>query len=662
MTKKPDPQVLANRIVAAAKKYYRGEDSGLTDEEFDDLRDQLREVDPNNPVLAMTGHGFTAGNTLKKVKLSTKMGSLDNCFNAGDIKTWYERIKKLCAEQGIAEPKSVVVQPKLDGLSVQITYRNGVLVQAATRGDGIEGEDVTESAKKAEGVPLTIPCTDFPVDVRGEMIVKLAAFEKHFKPEGAANARSSAAGTVRRQDGRLAEHLTFVPFDANPVGIDLTGLPAAEMFKNEIAVMTTLGQWGFTPADSVQVIFQLDKIVEQWEAWKGYREKLGYLADGCVVKVNGRTTAAKLGWSDTCPRSAFAGKWKGTMVAEAEVVGVELSVGRTGKITPVAIIKPTLCGGVMIDHLSLMNWDEVSRIEEKRLFTLGIGSVVKIERAGEVIPRVTAVVKACPKGCHFVRPTECPSCKTPTVADGPFQRCPSSSCPAQAFRWVKSWIAKRNIMYLGDETLDRLMALGGPVEQPSDLYKLDRHQLKTACGGYAMADKILAQIEKSRDCTIADLFGSVGIEGCGQVEAQKAVDFFQAKEVADLLGVTDFVPALGEARGAWFLAGMTEARDEILRLEAALRIAKPVAKDLSKVTAKWKDQTFCITGATELPREALIDIIVAAGGVWKSSVSKNCTYLVIADPSSTSNKAKDARKLGVKLISEAEALDMADYE
>ncbi|OPZ66127.1 MAG: DNA ligase [Firmicutes bacterium ADurb.Bin506] len=656
---------LANQIVRAAKKYYRGEDSGITDEEFDGLRDQLRELDPNHPVLSMTGHGFTASNTLKKVKLSTRMGSLDNCFSAGDIKTWFDRVTKLCNEQGIALPKSVVVQPKLDGLSVQLTYRNGCLVQAATRGDGTEGEDVTASACKARGVPLTIPCTDFPVDVRGEMIVPTKAFEKYFKPEGASNARNSAAGTVRRQDGRLAEHLLFVPFDANPVGIDLTGLPAADMFKNEMAVMTTLGQWGFSPADTLQVVFQLDKIVEQWESWKTYKESLGYLADGCVVKINGRSTAAKLGWSDACPRSAFAGKWKGTMVAQAEVIGIEHSVGRTGVITPVALIKPTACGGTTITNLSLMNWDEVERIEVGSVGgakgTLGIGATVKIERAGEVIPRVTAVVKACPAGQNFVRPSECPSCKTRTVADGPRQRCPNPACPAQAFRWVASWIAKRNIMYLGDETLDKLMALGGPVEKPSDLYELDRHQLKAAAGGYAMADKILAQIEKSRDCTLAELFGSVGIEGCGQVESQKAVDFFQAKTVDDLLGVADFVPALGQARGAWFKAGLDDLRDEILRLAAALRVSKPVAKDLSKVTKAWDGQTFCITGATELPREALIDIIVAAGGVWKSSVSKNCTYLVIADPSSTSNKAKDARKLGVKLISEAEALDMADY-
>ncbi len=650
---------LVKSITRAAKAYYRGEDSGLTDEQFDDLRDRLKALDPAHPLLASVGHGFSGGNTLKKVKLTTRMGSLDNCFSRDDIRRWVERVTKLCNDQGIPVPKRVAFQPKLDGLSVQLTYRNGMLVQAATRGDGAVGEDVTASARKAHGVPLSIPETG-DLDVRGEMVVLKADFEKYFKPEGAANARNSAAGTVRRQDGRLAEHLWFIAFDAN----FLDGRED-DRFKTELIMNTTLNLWRFTAAFTSDTPFEVDAIVAEWEAWKARRDNLNYLADGCVVKVNGRRTAKALGWSESCPRGAFAGKWKGGMVAVTEVLGVEHSVGRTGVITPVAKVKPVECGGVTVESVSLMNWDEVNRIEDGSLgkATLGVGSTVRIERAGDVIPRVIAVIKACKPQDVFGRPEKCPSCGTQTIVDGPRQRCPNGGgCPAQGYRWVLNWVKKREIMFLGDETIDRLMAIGGPVSKPSDLYALSRDELKAATGGYVMADKIAAQLEKSRDCTLAQLFGAVGIEGCGMVEAEKAVAHLAAEDVETVITrVDELEPALGPARAGLFAAGVRGMETEIRALAAVLRIAKPVAVDTSKATAAWKGKTFCITGATELPRNALIDIIVKAGGVWKSSVSKNCEYLVIADPSSTSNKAEAARKLGVTLISEAQALDMADY-
>lgn len=657
---------LVAAITAAAKAYYRGEDSGLTDEQFDELREELRLIQANHPLLVMVGHGFTAGNTLKKVALSTRMGSLDNCFNEADIGKWVNRVTRMCTDLGLALPKNVVVEPKYDGLSVQITYRGGVLHQAATRGDGDIGEDVTASVRKAKGVPLTIPETELVIDVRGEMVVTKADFAAHFAPRGDSNARSSAAGTTRRTDGELAQYLTFMPFDANPVG---STAPDAR-FVSERMMLDTLRDWGFDPPDTVLVPFALDKITEVWQLAGRARDGLDYLADGCVVKVNSRKTAVALGWADTCPRGAFAGKWKGGMVAQAEVIGIEHSVGRTGIITPVALIKPTQCGGVVVSNASLMNWDEVDRIEAASFpdggkGTLGIGSVVQIERAGEVIPRVLKVLKACTPlpGNAFGRPERCPSCNTQTIVDGPRQRCPNADCPAQAFRWVKNWIAKRDIMHLGDATLDALMAIGGPVSNPSDLYVLTLDQLKAACGGYTMAKKIAAQLEKSRDCTVTQLFGAVGIEGIGMVESEKVVEHLAAQDVATVLRASedDFVAALGPARGSWFAKGVAHLQHQIRALEAVLRVTKPAPKVKGKVTPEWDGKTFCITGATELPREALIKIIVDAGGVWKSSVSKNCTYLVIADPDSTSNKAKDARALGATLLSEAQALDMAKY-
>ena len=329
------------------------------------------------------------------------------------------------------------------------------------------------------------------------------------------------------------------------------------------------------------------------------------------------------------------------MTAETTVTGIELGVGFTGRINPTAILAPVSCGGVTISRASLKNWDEIDRLKG-----IGIGSVVKIERAGQVIPDIIEVVTESDN--PFKRPTHCPVCNTPTVADGPRQNCPNDDCPAQSFKRVLNWVKGRNILHLGESTLEKLMS-PGPIKDIDDLYKLTEEDLAEVAG--ANASKILAEIDKSRTCTLAQLIGNIGIAGFGERDAAKLDHVLFLEDNGFSFTNDAIVAAVGPSKAMTFIHGISHDRVEcLIRLRQQLIVVKPQAK----VASGWTGKSFCITGPTELVRDELKAKIEAGGGIWKSSVSAKLDYLIVAD--ATSSKAKVAMKLGVKTMTEAEAL------
>lgn len=644
-------------IVADARRhYYRGEPI-MSDADYDALEHDLKKLDPDNPVLKTVG--APADNTLSKVKHRCLMGSLDNAFEESEIKAWHAKVNKMTG----GKVNWLVIQPKMDGLSVNLHYEDGVLIHAATRGDGKEGEDVTASVMKARGVPRTLPAK-VNFDVRCEAMLTKKRFAAHFKAEGYSNERNAAAGTIRRKDATKTEHLLLYAFDVQSHGV--VPPDVAERLKFEDTSVELLKEWGFNTVGTARIESDADGLVLNWHAWLSARDGLAYGVDGIVVKVNNRKLQDSCGWSDTCPRGCQALKWRGQMVAETEILGVHNSIGHVGIITPVAKVKPVECGGVTIENVSLMNWDEVGRIEVASAKTLGIGAIVKIERAGDVIPRVVGIV-AQSSGPRLQPPASCPSCGTPTVMDGPRCTCPNTEkCPGQLFGKVMRWVKGRNILHLGESTVQALMkASGGPVANAADLYKLDVSDLAKATGSLVVARKVFASLEKSRDCTLTQLFGNLGIPGIGESEADKVVLYLKAVEADDVLVVEDkkLIAAIGDAKGRMFSNGLTAMNEIIEELACGvsplLRIAQPVKADPSKATPEWSGKSFCATGASEIARATLIKIITDAGGTWKGSVVKGLNYLIMADPDSNTVKAKDARAKGVVCISEAQALKWA---
>jgi DNA ligase (NAD+) len=635
---------LAAQLARARADYYAGKPT-LSDEAYDALEAALKKSDPDNPLLKTVG--APASNTLKKVAHATFMGSLSNAFDEADIASWLARIIKARGKL----PKTFTVTPKMDGLSIQASYRKGVLVHALTRGDGKEGEDVTANVLRGRGLPRTLP-VPVDVDVRGECMILKKRFESVFKPLGDSNPRNSAAGTVRRSDGIRSEHLRFYAFDANTV-VDgaLSGLSHHEWLGK-------LDDWGFNVVqyDIVTVNDLAAAQADLTAAWRAFGEKranLPYDVDGCVLRASNRAAFDSCGWTDTCPKGAIAAKWRGGMVAQTKVRALHNSVGHTGTITPVLIVDPVACGGVTVSKASLMNWDEIGRIGG----VLGIDAVVQIERAGDVIPRATAVLVDAPVA--FKRPEECPSCGAESYEDGPRQVCRNVNCPAQTFRKVLNWVRGLNIMYLGETTLDKLMALNGPVGTIADLYRLSRPALAAASGD-AMAEKILKEIEKSKTITVPKIIGNLGIPGIGETEAEKVWGDLKTVPTVDDLLMVD-LSGLGPVKGRKLQEGLKTYTDLLRDLWNLLSVEVVTKKAFTGKGTSLTGKTVALTGASELPRNTLIQIITDAGGIYKTSVVNGLDYLAMADPSSGSTKARAAAAKGVACISEAQLLKMAGH-
>ena len=635
-----DKHELALLIAEARANYYRGRPT-ISDDQYDVLEAQLKDQDPDHPLLKTIG--APPSNTLKKVKHASLVGSLENSFDEDSIVGWVKRVNKSCS------PKWCVAQPKCDGLTVVLTYKNGTLVRAATRGDGKEGEDVTAGAMAAAGCVPTLPYR-LNCEVRCEAVLTKVKFAKYFKDQDYSNPRNAAAGTLRRKDAKGADHLRLIAFDIQSESDDGYG--------TETEALEMLRRCGFRVVQWHRIPFTVEAITASWKDFLAKREEMKYDIDGCVVKLNERVEQKTCGWTDTCPVGMRALKWRGQMLAESVLVGVDNSVGQTGTITPVAVITPVDCGGVTVTNVSLMNWDEIARLEKASGFRLGMGSKVRIERAGDVIPRILAVLSA-PTGEPLARPDRCPSCNDYTVEDGPRQKCDNPDCPAQSLRKVMKWIKGRNIMHLGEETLDKLMAIDGMVQSPVDLYTIHEDDLAPCCGGYVVARKIIKEVEKSRACTPAQLLGNICIRGIGETEAAKvttAVDLSTFKAVVDI-DKKVCKRILGAKRGEDFFNGIVANISMIEALYDQLDVANPAKSD--KVTKAWDGRTFCATGALSVDREAFKAIICAAGGVWKSSVVKGLDFLITNEGDSGTTKMRDARAKGVTVIDEATALDMA---
>lgn len=637
---------LVKALKAASERYYSGEgNSLLSDEQFDAMKEELRARDPENAFLTETGAPVPA--KAQKVKHAIRLGSLENAFGLDDIKKWVKRI----SASGKA-PKYVVVQEKADGLTVNLSYRGGELTTAATRGDGEEGEDVTYNVIGNSRVPRRIACAK-DVDVRCEARISRANFEKHFLPQGYTNARAAAAGTLRnRKAGALKDLLDLYAFSAV--------LPEELEITSEQKVINWLSEQGFTTVDSLPMTLDADALFNAAEAFNANRAKAAYDADGFVVKVNDLKKQSSLGWSGNCPVGCIAIKWRGSMVAETEITGLITQVGRTGAITPVAIVTPVLCGGVTIERISLMNWDEIQRVAGDQ--KIGVGAKVKIERSGEVIPRILEVLDGSKVTCAFQRPEHCPSCGAEAVTVGPRQMCGNPECPAQSFRKVLGWIKGRNILHFGEKTLDALMAIDGPVDTIGDIYRLTEKQLAKASGD-AMAKKILAEIDKSRSCTPTQLLGNVGIAGIGEVEAAKVEKNFDASafEVLRLSLSRDnpkLASLLGPVRAEKFLFGFMKYESVIADLYELLDVG---AKKASTAEGAWSGKTFCATGPCSIGRTELVRILEEAGGEYKTSVVNGLDYLITNDTDTGTKKNMDAARKGVAIITEIQALEMAGH-
>lgn len=619
---------LALRLEAASRTYY--ENTGevlISDAEYDALEDSLRKLDPANPVFARVGAPLT-GSGWQKVKHPVPMGSLDKAQIEGEFRSWSMK----------QNSKIFCVTEKLDGISVLLTYDKGVLVRAATRGDGLEGEVITRNVRIMKGVPATVPNQSL-FYVRGEIICRKSDFATHFP--GESNPRNTASGTSKRQTGwQKAKHLTVIAYNLN--------VPTQRF--NRCIELETLKNNGFTVpfwdvCNEMGVISLRDRYLN------GARDALDYEIDGLVVEIDGYNDREAMGETNMRPKGAVAFKFPHDS-KKSTLRNIVWQVGNSGRITPVAEFDTVSLAGANVKQASLHNLANIGLIASYTgNKTLGVGDEILVSRRNDVIPYVEKrLVEG--TGLEFTAPTVCPACNAATQMSGEYLVCRNENCPAQTLGLMKRWITKVNILHFGDSMLEALVE-AGMVSTIGDLYRLDWDAVaETEMEGRkigGMVKRAQASIDASRELPVDLFVGSLGIELVGRDMTLVLVEAGY-DDLDKLASVTESqmaaIPGFGAGRASSFRKGFDAKRPLILDiLSAGVTITEPVR--VAVKGASMAGQAVCMTGFRDAAMEQRI---LEQGGTIASGVSKNTSILVAKDPSSGSGKAQKANQLGVRVL------------
>ena len=653
---------LRARIRHHDRKYYVEASPEITDREYDRLLDELRELEAKHPHLVTADSptqrvGDEPVAALRPVRHRVPMLSIDNTYSADDLVAWGRRVEKLLADAGDAGPVEWVLELKIDGVAMSLRYDDGRLAQAATRGNGVTGDDVTHNVRTIHGVPLVLDRAELPgsIEVRGEVymtnsdLVTLNEAQAEAGLPPFANTRNVVAGSIRLLDPResAARPLRFF---CHGVG-DAAGL--------DLASQADLRAWavqaGLPAAPGTQVFSSLDALVERGTELIGELHALDFEVDGFVVKVNRFAQQRLLGTTAKSPRWAIAWKFE-KFEATTTLVGIRVQVGRGGTITPVADLEPVELAGTIVRRASLHNADEIARKD------IRIGDVLVVEKAGKVIPHVVRVEKHLRKGHPraWAFPTECPECGTAVVKDeeGVYIRCPNVDCPARCRERLRFFASRgaMDIEGLGDKLVEQLVSTG-LVKNYADLYSLAAEQLEPLERmGRKSATALVEQIAASRSRGLVRVLNALGIRHVGPRVASLLCERFPTIEKLQAASVDDLanVPEIGEIIAAsvheWLASD--DGRQTIQALGAAgLTLDVPEADRVAggPLTGKTLVVTGTLPGFSRQEAEAAIR---QAGGRASSSVSKKTDYLLAGEDAGS--KLANAKKLGVPVIDEAE--------
>jgi len=646
-------------------RYYVLDDPEISDYEFDQLMRKLQDLEREHPELVTPDSptqrvGGKPAEQFPKVRHQVPMMSLDNTYSVEELRDFDRRVHELSGRSRV----EYVAELKLDGLSMSLIYEKGVLAHGVTRGNGVEGEDVTANVKTIGSVPLRIDERKLRVighpeqfEVRGEVIMPLKMFERlNAQREAAgeprfANPRNSAAGTIRQLDPRIVAQRKLDMFHYYL----LVGgkVPLKEHWK----ALDTLADMGFKVNPHRRLCASFDELLEFVQEWETKRNELEYETDGVVVKVNDTRLWEELGNTAKSPRWAIAYKYPARQ-ATTVVRDIRAQVGRTGTLTPVADLDPVNVGGVTVSHATLHNMDEIARLG------LRIGDTVLIQRAGEVIPQVVKVVKHAPDGREFHMPSRCPVCGGDVfrAAGEVAYRCVNAACPARLKESLLHFAARHamGIDGLGEALVDQLVDRG-LVKDAADLYALTQDQLAALERmGKKSAANLISEIEGSKKVDLARVIFAVGIPFVGERTAQLLAEHFgsferlaKASEV-ELEQVHEIGPKTAQGIVEFFAEERNRKLIEKLRA-AGVRMEQE--KAVKKGPQPLAGKQFVLTGTLpHYSRDEASRMIEEAGGRVVGSVSKRTDYVVVgAEPGS---KLEKARSLGVKTIDEDELLKL----
>lgn len=662
--KAADYAQLIDELYYHNRRYYLEDEPEISDAEYDDLMRLLKEVEalhpdwlrPDSPSLKVGGEVRA---DFAEVKHDPPMMSLDNAMNVAELRAFHDRLVKA----GLAEP-IYHIEPKFDGLAIDLVYENGVLTVGSTRGDGETGEDITHNVRTVANIPLRLALDKPPkrLSIRGEVIIKLADFHKLNEQQAKdgkklfANPRNTAAGALRQQDSNEARNkkLSFFPYT-------LAHSPEVQKyFGKDMRTQEAIWNKVF-PALGFKIsayhrTADIEGIIAYYEEMTAKRADVEYDLDGLVVKLNDTTEWENFGATTKAPRWAIALKFPARS-GITKLERVVYQVGRTGVITPVAELTPINLGGVMVSRASLHNADEIERLD------LHEGDYVEVVRSGDVIPKVVGakpeqrVKKA--KRIAFIK--KCPSCGKALEREDVFFRCVNAACPEMNEAYLQFFVSKNglDIESLGSEWVAKLYQ-NKVIADYADLFAVTKEDLLQFEGmGEILATKILQSIDTRRQVPFTKLLTAVGIPNVGEHVASILAEHFEGPDalaqasLEELTQIHEIGPGTAASVQAWFADKVNTSRLKKLQ-KNGVEILRAKRQRVSDVFA---GKTFVFTGAlSQFTRESAEEAVKARGGRAASSVSKKTDFVVVG--ADAGSKAQKAKELGVTILSEDEFAQM----
>jgi DNA ligase (NAD+) len=648
---------LREEIVYHNYCYYVLDQPEIPDAQYDRLMRELEKLEeqypelrtPNSPTQRV---GAPPLEEFEIVRHTTPMLSLANAFDESEARDFDKRVKKILGSSSDVE---YVTEPKLDGLAVELVYEKGQFIVGSTRGDGVNGENITQNLRTVKTIPLQLIRKEISVperlEVRGEVIIQLNKFRQlnrkreEIEEPLFANPRNAAAGSVRQLDSKITAGR---PLEIYCYGI---GEVRGRTFKTHWEILETFPKWGLRTNPNIRRCKHIEDVIEYYHEINEKREKLPYEIDGIVIKVDRLELQMRLGEISRSPRWALAFKFQPKQET-TKILEIIVQVGRTGALTPVAVMEPVKVGGVEVSRATLHNQDEIDKKDVRA------GDTVIIQRAGDVIPEVVQVITSKRTGGEkkFKMPSKCPVCGAEVMREEAIHRCIGLDCPAQLKGRIKHFASKRamDIEGLGVKLIDQLVDKG-LVKDVADIYYLEKEQLiELERMAEKSAQNISDAIEASKTKPLSKFLYALGIRQVGETTAEDLArrfsrldDFFHLSE-EDLREVEGIGPEVSASVYQFFRDKKNKESIERLK-KAGVKVIEPKVKGKGKLAGK----TFVFTGALKtFGRDEARDLVESMGGMTASSVSKKVDILVIGeDPGSKFDKAKE---LGIKILTEEE--------
>lgn len=675
-------QELRKILQRASYEYYALDAPTMEDSVYDALYHELQNLETQYPQLITPDSptqrvGEKPIAQFVSVQHYVPLYSLENAFTANDVITWQER----CQKGLLNNEKEVVKQPpshleyvcelKIDGSAIALTYEYGVLVRGATRGDGTSGEDITTNIKTIRSIPLRLNLDNPPdrLEIRGEAFLPITVFDEinqeRSQQEEAlfANPRNAAAGTLRQLDSRIVakRRLDFFAYTIHINQADFAKQNLPDV-TSQWQALEFLQQIGFRVNPNKKLCKSIQELQDYYDYWATERQKLPYMTDGMVIKLNSFPQQERLGFTQKTPRWAIAWKYPAEEMPTV-IESVTVQVGRTGTLTPVAELRPVLLAGTTVSRATLHNSDRLAELD------LHIGDTAIVRKAGEIIPEVVRILPELrPNGAtRFVMPTHCPECGQPVLKpeDEAATRCVNLECPAIVRGALEHWVSREalDINGIGEKLVKQLIT-ENHVTSVADLYELTSEQLQTLDRmGQKSADKIIAAITQSKNKPWARVLYGLGIRHVGSVNAQNIADNFPNVEllanankeaISSIYGIGE---EIAQSIYAWFRKEVNQDMVKRLQSMGLQFVSEPKEGKAIAINSNIAGKTFVVTGTLpNLKRDEAKELIKAAGGKVTDSVSKKTNYLVVG--ADAGSKLEKAQSLGVQCLSEEELLKL----